>query len=335
MLEKKPIPPGISGLVQFRLEDRAMADIGDRYVVRSFSEGRVLGGGVILEIHPRKMKYGEPDELERLRRLETAEPREIVRQHIERLGDQTCDASSIARELAFPVGDVVDIISALRRDGEVRLLQPAPKLQVVYNKLFDDLCEKILATLDEFHRKQPHLKGMRRSDLKAKLLPSAAQILFEALLDDLEDAERIKLDGELARRSEHSITFTPIQEELKRKVTDIYLERRFNTPDLNELAAELGLQPSEVEPIVVGLCELGDLMKLHGPEGKPFYFHRETVEMARHLLLEFFKEHNEMRFFEFRELIGSSRKYTTPILMYFDDTGLTYRAGDVRRLRKK
>jgi selenocysteine-specific elongation factor len=35
----------------------------------------------------------------------------------------------------------------------------------------------------------------------------------------------------------------------------------------------------------------------------------------------------------FRDLIGSSRKYTIPLLEYFDREGLTIRIGDVRRLK--
>jgi selenocysteine-specific elongation factor len=35
----------------------------------------------------------------------------------------------------------------------------------------------------------------------------------------------------------------------------------------------------------------------------------------------------------FRDLIGSSRKYTIPLLEFFDRDGLTIRVGDVRRLK--
>jgi selenocysteine-specific elongation factor len=35
----------------------------------------------------------------------------------------------------------------------------------------------------------------------------------------------------------------------------------------------------------------------------------------------------------FRDLIGSTRKYTIPLLEYFDRDGLTIRIGDVRRLK--
>jgi selenocysteine-specific elongation factor len=35
----------------------------------------------------------------------------------------------------------------------------------------------------------------------------------------------------------------------------------------------------------------------------------------------------------FRDLIGSSRKYTIPLLEYFDRVGLTIRIGDIRKLK--
>ena len=37
----------------------------------------------------------------------------------------------------------------------------------------------------------------------------------------------------------------------------------------------------------------------------------------------------------FAILIGSSRKYTIPLLEYFDRDGLTIRVGDIRRLKSQ
>jgi selenocysteine-specific elongation factor len=333
MLEKRPIQPGGSGLVQFRLEDQAMADIGDRYVVRSFSEGRVLGGGVMLGIHPKKMKYAEKDELERLRRLESAEPYEIVSQYILRIGEKTTDAATMSKELALPKEEVIDIISALSRDRKVKMLSPKPKYQVIDATLYSTLKENICNLLEDFHQKQSHISGVRRSDLKAKLMQNAPLNLLEVLLNDLIEERKVAVDAEIVRKSDHEVTFNKDQEQLKQRIVDIYIERMFNSPDIGELSEELGCKTNQLDPIITGLCELGEMLKLHGPDGKSFYFHKIAIEKAEKLLLSFFKEHNEMRFFEFRELIGSSRKYTTPILMYFDDKGLTYRDGEVRRIK--
>ena len=334
-LEGRNIEPGDSGLVQFRLEAQAMADIGDRYVIRSFSEGRVLGGGVVLEIHPRKMRLAGEKEIERLNRLESAEPREIIRQFVEKSAEKAADADTIARQTAFRTSDVIDIISALQRDGEVKVIESAPKWIVVNRKRFDELKEAIRQYLDVFHEKNPHLNGVRRSDLKAHLMPKAAQIVIDSLLCELGEEESIVVDGELLRRSDYRITFNEDQLQLKEKIADIYREGRFITPQPDELAIEMDINPATISTIVTALCELGELIKLHGPDAKAHYFHKDAIDEARRLLLKFFETHKEMRFFEFRELIGSTRKYTTPLLMHFDAQGLTYREGDVRKLARQ
>jgi len=333
LLEPQPLIPGGSALVQFRLEDQAMADTGDRFVVRSFSEGRVIGGGVALEIHPRKMKEANPEELERLRRRETAEPTELVRQYLAARGERSAEAAEIAQELAFPVEEVVEILGALRRDGEAVILQGEPKWMAADRARFEELKQAVSAYIAEFHAKQPHLKGARRSDLKSRLMPDAAPLFLDRLIGELAEAGVISAEGELIRLMSHQISFSIDQEALKERITAAFAGRRFQPPEPAELASELKVSPDKVEPIVAGLVELGVLLKLHDPDGKPLYYHRDAIEAARAILLEFFKSHTEMRFFEFRELIGSTRKFTTPILTHFDDIGITYRTGEVRKTR--
>lgn len=332
LLEQKPIQPGNSALVQFRLESQAMADVGDRFVFRSFSAGRVLGGGILLEIHPVKARRIGDIDIERLKRLESAQPREMVIQYLAQVGDVTSNAKKISQETASPKGEVIDILSALERDGMVVVLEAEPKWSVVIRSCYDDLRLDIVEYLRQFHSDKPYLTGARRSDLKAKLMPSGSPKLLERLMNDLKEDEVVIANGETVRLTDHKVSFTPEQEKVRDRISQIYLERRFVTPQPFELADELGVPEKEIKPLITGLCELGELIELYGPDGRSVYFHGDCIEEARVMLMEFFESHDEMKFFEFRELIGSTRKFTTPILVYFDDKGVTYRDGDVRKL---
>jgi hypothetical protein len=40
-------------------------------------------------------------------------------------------------------------------------------------------------------------------------------------------------------------------------------------------------------------------------------------------------------FFEVREALNSTRKFTTPILNHFDQIGLTVRVGEIRQLKQR
>jgi selenocysteine-specific elongation factor len=63
------------------------------------------------------------------------------------------------------------------------------------------------------------------------------------------------------------------------------------------------------------------------------YYLSSTVDQIRAVLKKFLSDKGEITAGSFRDLIGSSRKYTIPLLEYFDREGLTIRIGDVRRLK--
>jgi selenocysteine-specific elongation factor len=63
------------------------------------------------------------------------------------------------------------------------------------------------------------------------------------------------------------------------------------------------------------------------------YFLAASIGQLRATLTKYLSEKGELTAAAFRDLIGSSRKYTIPLLEYFDRDGLTIRIGDVRRLK--
>jgi selenocysteine-specific elongation factor len=63
------------------------------------------------------------------------------------------------------------------------------------------------------------------------------------------------------------------------------------------------------------------------------YFLAGSIDQLRTMLKKFLAEKGEMTAAAFRDLIGSSRKYTIPLLEHFDREGLTIRIGDIRKLK--
>jgi selenocysteine-specific elongation factor len=63
------------------------------------------------------------------------------------------------------------------------------------------------------------------------------------------------------------------------------------------------------------------------------YFLATSVAQLRQMIKNYLGERGEMTAAGFRDLIGSSRKYTIPLLEFFDRDGLTIRIGDIRRLK--
>ena len=58
LLDSEEMDAGSSGLIQFRLEKKTVARLGDRFVLRSYSPMRVIGGGKVLDPPTRQSGSG-------------------------------------------------------------------------------------------------------------------------------------------------------------------------------------------------------------------------------------------------------------------------------------
>ncbi|MDE2571578.1 MAG: SelB C-terminal domain-containing protein, partial [bacterium] len=62
-------------------------------------------------------------------------------------------------------------------------------------------------------------------------------------------------------------------------------------------------------------------------------YRRSQIQQIRAKLEEHLRGRAEMTMAEFRDIVGTSRKYSVPLLEWFDLSGVTVRSGDMRRLR--
>lgn len=331
LLEKKDFLPGQSTFVQFRLESPAVADYGDRYVIRSFSPTRTIGGGVIVEVHPPKLKYLPAEELNRLSLLEKADPNDIVEQYLIKHEYILKSVSTLAQELSLIPQEVKRVLETLKDRNRVTIITEKPEWSVVHANQFYGVKQSILSFLRTFHQDNPMLWGIKKSELRERLFGKMNTLLFDAILNDLLQENLIKSKNEKVFLSEHGIRFTPKQEEIKKKVEQIYLTREFITPGWDEIVNEVEGKLKDITDVVTGLIELGILVEIKYYE-KPAIFHKQCIDKAQEILVNYLKQHGEIRLGEFREMINSTRKFATPILVYFDQIGVTERDGELRRL---
>ena len=115
------------------------------------------------------------------------------------------------------------------------------------------------------------------------------------------------------------------------KITKILGEQPLAPPDLKEIEKQAGVTRSRLNEVIRLLERDGSVVRVTSD----MYFLSSAIDQLRTLLRKFLAEKGEMPAAAFRDLIGSSRKYTIPLLEYFDRDGLTIRVGDVRRLKSQ
>ena len=96
-----------------------------------------------------------------------------------------------------------------------------------------------------------------------------------------------------------------------------------------ELSEQWSEKEEEVQAILEHLVHEGALIKIKGG----MYFHRDSIEGLKEALVQYLKKNREITTPQFKELTGVSRKYTIPLIEYFDQVRLTLRLGEKRVLR--
>lgn len=322
---REPLHPGAESLAQLRLEAPLVAAWGDRFVLRRYSPALTIGGGTVLDPHPAKHRRFDADLLAHLQVLQRGTLQEVVERWIRGVDDRFKSQRDLVGELGVGPERLEALLGELAAEDRVVRVEA----QVIHREVRDLWGARIAAALGDFHRGEPLKPGLKREELRNVCARYAQPELFDCALLHLEAEGRVAMDGAMVRAADHGISFTPEQQALK---TDI--EARLNTtvfteiPDVAGLARELGAERQQIEAILRALQELGAVETLEGG----LLAHGEAIAAVRGQLRDYLQGHGEITVAQFRELIGSNRKYAMALLGHFDAEGLTRRDGDVRVL---
>ena len=113
------------------------------------------------------------------------------------------------------------------------------------------------------------------------------------------------------------------------KIKSLLAEQPLAPPDLKEIEKQAGVPRNRINEVIRLLEREGAVVRIT----TDMYFLASSVEQLRQTLRNYLTDKGEMTAASFRDLIGSSRKYTIPLLEFFDRDGLTIRIGDIRRLK--
>ena len=116
---------------------------------------------------------------------------------------------------------------------------------------------------------------------------------------------------------------------LELEIEEIYLKGGLQPPYFRDVKGKFS--GSTGDDILQVMLKEGVLIKVK----EDLFFHSRTIGELKDRLVSFLKDQGEINTPQFKDMTGASRKYTIPLLEYFDRSQLTVRVGDSRVLRKK
>jgi selenocysteine-specific elongation factor len=200
----------------------------------------------------------------------------------------------------------------------------------VHSSVYEGLKEEISSKIENYHVTYPMKEGISKEELKTKLPKEIDAKLFNKAVVDLTKSGKVTLGKNKLRLSGYSTLLSESQEDIQRRIMEIYSKEKLSPPIFKELVDRLSSNPSEVKSVLDMLVEKERLVKIK----EEFFFHSDAIAGLREDLVAFLRENKEITISQFKDITKSSRKYSTPLIEYFDKIRVTIRVGDKRILRE-
>ncbi len=326
-LQTDRIEPGATAAAQLRLEAELVCAPGDRFVLRSYSPVTTIGGGIVVDAHPRKHRVHDPEAVRQFEELESGDLARAVAVYLER-STAPVSASGLVLASGLAPQAVDEGLERLLKSG-LAVSSGGEKARVyLHRDHYESATEEMRRALASFHESRPLADGIARETLKKKLLSGWDPRSSDALLEGMEAAGVIETEGNVVRLAGSSVSVTGDQESHLEDILSRIAASPVSPPTVSELSAELGLDRGAVAELL-GLAEREKKVIRVSPE---LYFSPDTVADVEERLRSAAGPEG-ITVSDFREVIGTSRKYALPLLEYFDRMRVTVRVGDLRKLR--
>ncbi len=328
LLDRDEMKPGECTEAQLHLDSPVSCIRDDRFVLRSYSPVRTIGGGSILNPIPPKHKRFRPEIIDGLKMLAKSTAEETIPVHISQSGYTGVSFAELRLMVNMSEKHLMKTMDSILSRNVIVLADKENRIYV-HNDIYENMKNKILSLLTQFHQANPLKEGMGKEELKSKFPKTVGVKLFNHLINRMIKTKEIMQDDDTIRLAEHAVSLGADQEDIRGKILDVYKNDGLTPPFVKDLCKNLDIDPGLVKDVLTLLVKDGLLIKIR----EDFYIFAETLEMIKNRLTGFLEEKGEITTPQFKEMTGASRKYVIPLIEYFDSSKITIRIGDIRKLR--
>lgn len=337
LLGTDELAPGAEGWLQLELKEKVVVTRGDRYILRRPSPPETIGGGAIIDPHP-KGRYKRFDQatLDRFEAFASGAPKDVLAQTLTILGITSLGELIVSANLNSDVAERA--VQELLQEAQVFLLsgeEIADHSAMVVGKSYwarfrRNAEEEVL----DYHRSYPLRQGIPREELKSRLKVTSE--VFDAAMQRMaaegrlvERSIRRKLPGvspiPVVHHSEHEVRFAPEQKEKLDHLLDQFDRKPYSPPTIKESVNEVG------EEVYNALVDAEQLI----PVSEEVVFRWEDYQKMVDDLREYLVGGKTISVARLRDRLDTSRRYALAFLEHLDSVGVTVRVGDVRELREE
>ncbi len=330
LLDRDELLPGEDALVQFRLESPVCCVKDDRYVIRSYSPVKTIGGGAVLNPVAKKYRHMDPTVTQGLAALSEDDPEQTIVFFLSLNGFEGLSFNDLRimtnltdKKLTAALQKLLAQQAAIQTDKE--------KQTFVSGVIFDDFKHKALEKIRQYHDANPLKEGMPTQELKSKFRYIKDPRFFNILFTRLEKENAVIQDKNLVKLADFKVALQVDQHQIKEDIIKIYRSTGLTPPFFRTVCQDLDLDKKTAMDVLQMLIDEKQIIKTKDD----LYFDVQAMARLEAELVAFLKKSDSITTPEFKDMTGISRKFVIPLIEYFDAIHLTIRVGDTRQLRRK
>ena len=324
LLDRDALSAGETAYAQLRLEEPAAVRRGDRFIIRFYSPVITVGGGRIIDALPVKHKRNRPEILAGMEVLSHGQVSEIIYA-------KACERRFVRqKELASELGLLGHEMAAAAENGiSSGSLLVLPDDTIVSDSKFIRLKDDTEMIINDYHAGNPLSDGIPRQELLSRLKErwfTDDDRLVQAVLKHLMAQGFIEDRGKSIAISGFSIEYTDEQKALKARIKEMYAGAGIEMIKNDEIFA-LYKDGRIIRAILEDLESDGVIYKVN----PSYYIDKTAWDQAVRVAGSF---DDTFTLAEYRDRLGTSRKYAAEFLPAMDKAGVTVFDGEKRRVVK-
>ena len=306
---------------QLRLDRPIFAFIGDRLVLRDWTQRRTLAGAIVIEPHASRRAS---QKIQRRQFLESQT------NHLDDLNgliaamlarDGIAVRSQLLLQSRFSDDQIREAIETLAREGRLVLL----KDRVADLQWWGKLRSQALEAIDGAHAAHPETAGLPLAELRPELFLVSEADVADAMVEELCKDVCVR-DEMTIRRAGHRPALPAHLREPARKIVATLLDCGLNPPARSQLASD----PVSKQALRF-LIQSGQLIEMT-PD---VVIHAEHYEKARSMIRKFLANDRCATISQLKAVLATTRRVMVPLAEKLDRDGVTSRRGDMRSLRAR
>ncbi|NOZ24143.1 MAG: selenocysteine-specific translation elongation factor [Planctomycetes bacterium] len=325
LLAGNQLKPGETAFAQLKSEQPVVAQRRDRYVIRSYSPMRTIGGGIVLRRNARRLKRNRPGVIAALRELSTNNAERIVVQTIRDTKPFTLTPDAVAHIAELPLGQVERTTRELCAAGQV-IIERGNAL--AHEAQMGETNDRILRVLRQFHKRNRLAAGMVPAQLVSRARVEMPPDVFAAIIDRMKSEGKIKVVDGLIAATDFAPRLSPEEKTAAKAIKEILRSAGPSPPLVQDVLRQTGLDPMRAAQLLETMVHTGQVVRL----SEHLCYDPVVLDGMKAKTVDLLQEAGQIGVGDLKNLLGVSRKFAIPILEYLDRIGVTERIGDKRKL---